>query len=214
MAFVYPASSNSFSEKRTVPSRPTRMLQGTQPLVSCRNHVPSGSGTTGHARPNCAFHVSHDSDVSKAPMQTTSNPCGAKRSKTRPMAGASCRQVSHWPFQNTMSTPSVPLTGRPMSCTAMRVPFETPFDAPSRTFIGLLFEAHHFERLQDAACRASWPPPRGAGIHGGARQHPALYRQFTPATTGGRDAAASVRRRNPKEMTAWQDWTICSRLTA
>ena len=44
IALAKPASSNSFSEKITLPSGPTRTLHGTQPLVSARNSRPVAVG--------------------------------------------------------------------------------------------------------------------------------------------------------------------------
>jgi hypothetical protein len=62
-----PASSNSFSEKTTLPSGPIRTLQGTQPLVKARNSVPSGSAITGNSSWYSSFQARQASSVSSAP---------------------------------------------------------------------------------------------------------------------------------------------------
>ncbi len=68
IAIEKPDSSNSFSEKTTVPSGPMSTLHGTQPLVSARNSVPSASETTGNSRPYSSFQAAQASSVSIAPM--------------------------------------------------------------------------------------------------------------------------------------------------
>lgn len=60
-------SSNSFSEKTTVPSGPTRTLHGTHPFVRARNSAPSGSETTGNSSPYSSFQAAQASSVSIAP---------------------------------------------------------------------------------------------------------------------------------------------------
>ena len=68
IAFEKPDSSNSFSEKTTLPSGPTRTLQGTQPFVSARNSVPSPSEITGKSSPYSSLQAAQASSVSIAPM--------------------------------------------------------------------------------------------------------------------------------------------------
>jgi hypothetical protein len=63
-----PDSSNSFSEKTTLPSGPTRTLQGTQPFVKARNSAPSPSEMTGNASPYSSFQAAQASSPSIAPM--------------------------------------------------------------------------------------------------------------------------------------------------
>ena len=57
IAIAKPDSSNSFSEKTTLPSGPTRTLHGTQPFVKARNNVPSPSEITGNSSPYSSFQA-------------------------------------------------------------------------------------------------------------------------------------------------------------